>query len=254
MDRYWEWAKNAIDTAPEDIQQKIGEMIAEETVKGFRKGFSEVFSWNGEVHKAIKEHANNTMSKVIEGVRFDEYIPKMETVLTELLNDPALRNAKEILIPFKEMFSDMDIETIKVSELFKAYKKYVEENGDTDGREVITDGDVTYYEYFPVEMEVEPDESRKYSSFEWLTIHFRVDEEEQETLNRDVVVSRWKNSRDEGYTIHNPVSPEIKGLRYMSKFDILLAKIGMAGTRILVDVESDSDDVESDNTPEADWS
>lgn len=139
---------------------------------------------------------------------------------------------------------------IKISDLFKEYKKFVADDMEVEGREVVIE-DNAEYEAMDVHFEFEEEGERSWSSFKYATIDFTVDDEEQQDeLNRTVRLSHWTGDRKAGWEIRTDTNPDIYSLRHMNKFDLLLAKLQRADARIIIDETADEDFVYSDTNPE----
>lgn len=142
------------------------------------------------------------------------------------------------------------ITEMKLTDLFKEYKKFVARNMDTYGRKVEWD-ESPEYEAMTVFFEFEKDRERSWSSFKYATIDFTVDEEEQqEELNRTIRLSKWNGDRKDGWEIRVDTNPNLNSLRNLDAFDLLLLKLQRADVRIIADELSDEDDVYSDTKPE----
>ena len=142
------------------------------------------------------------------------------------------------------------ITEMKLTDLFKEYKKFVARNMDTDGREVEWD-ESPEYEAMTAFFEFEEERERSWSSFKYAAIDFTVDEEEQqEELNRTIRLSRWDGDRKDGWEIRVDTNPNLNSLRNLDEFDLLLLKLQRADVRIIADELSDEDYVYSDTKPE----
>ena len=240
-----------LDAVKESLNDGMVENIIKEKVQeGLKKSIEEAFRW-GDLRKVLDKKIIDFMVPVVESRDMTALIPKLDTILTDICNNTALMDNKKLLENFKELMIEPDGDTINLSVLFTEYKHFVEENVNTYGREVVVE-DKPYYEPIGVSVEVEKDESRRWSSYEDIVLHFAVDEEDQQDdLNRDVAVRRWKNSRFEGYEIDYRTAPEVKGLRYMDNFELLLLRLTRAGIRVLIDIVEDEDFVVPEAEPEA---
>lgn len=209
------------------------------------------FTW-GDTEKAIREKIESLLIPAIERHDMAAFVPKLDAVLTEIVNSTNLAENHKILENFKTLMVEPDKEMITASELFKEYCKFVAAECDTSGREVIADGgDDPYYTPIEAEYEVEENELLKWSGMEHLVLHFRVDEpDQQDALNFDVPISRWKKSRFEGYVIDYKSGVDIQSLQYMSNFECLMNRLKRAMVRVIVDRESGCDSVIPDNQPE----
>ena len=231
----------------------IEETIREKVQDAIKESINDVFRWGSEGRKALDEKVSEILVPAIQRRDLSAFLPKLDTVLTEICNQTALMDNKTILENFRELMIEPEEKTIKVSDLFKAYKDFVADNISTYGREVNTDDQPTY-ESVNVKVEVEKDENRRYSWRESLVLHFSIVDEDgsdEENLNRDIDIWRYKESRIEGYELVYGKAPEVKGLLCMDKFEVLLLRLARADVRILVDTDYDEDYVIPTDIPEA---
>lgn len=178
------------------------------------------------------------------------YIVKLDTLLTEMVNKSVLTDNKNLLENFKFMMEEPQETDIKISDLFKEYKKFVAGDMEVEGREIVIE-DNAEYEAMDVHFEFEEEGERSWSSFKYATIDFTVDDkEQQDELNRTVRLSHWTGDRKAGWEIRTDTNPDIYSLRHMNKFDLLLAKLQRADARIIIDETADEDFVYSDTKPE----
>lgn len=227
----------------------VEKIIKEKITKGFESAIDSAFAF-GKLRDAVKKRIDEVLVPLIESYDMSEYIVKLDTVLTEIVNSTALTDNKRILANFKSLMTEPDMKTITVSELFKEYKKFVAKEMDTDGRDVRVDGGV-YYEPMEVNFEVIEEEDRPWSSFDRAILELSVDEEEQqEKLNRSIRLEHYKNGK-EGWDIYTEFNPDITSLRYLDDFDVYLFKLQRANVKVIVDKKSDWDSVISENEPEA---
>ena len=178
------------------------------------------------------------------------YIVKLDTVLTEIVNKSVLMDNKQMLENFQYLMKEPQITEIKLTDLFKEYKKFVARNMEISGRKVELD-ESPEYEAMTAFFEFEEEGKRNWSSFKYATIDFTVDEEEQqEELNRTIRLSKWDGDRKDGWEIRVDTNPNLNSLRNLDAFDLLLLKLQRADVRIIADELSDEDYVYSDTKPE----
>lgn len=170
--------------------------------------------------------------------------------LTEIVNKSVLMDNKQMLENFQYLMKEPQITEIKLTDLFKEYKKFVARNMEISGREVVWD-ESPEYEAMTAFFEFEEEGKRNWSSFKYATIDFTVDEEEQqEELNRTIRLSKWDGDRKDGWEIRVDTNPNLNSLRNLDAFDLLLLKLQRADVRIIADELSDEDYVYSDTKPE----
>lgn len=228
----------------------IDEIIRDKITDGFRKAIDDSFRF-GELRKAVEKRVKEVLVPYIENYDLQEYVVKLDTVLSDIINSTNLIDNKIILENFSELMKEPEIKTITMSELFKKYKEYVSKNMDTAGR-TIDYSDGVRYEGMEVSFDVEEEEDRAWNCFKYATLKLSVeDEEQQEDLNRTIKIDRYKNSNKEGWDIYPETDPTIKSLRYLNDFDLFLIKLHRADVKLIIDRHSGFDTVYSVNEPEA---
>lgn len=228
----------------------VEEIIRNKIVKGFESAIEDAFRW-GDLEKAIKERVKTVLIPFIETCNMDDYLVKMDTVLSEIVNKSALVDNKKLLTSFEYMMTEPIKKEIKVSELFKEYKKFVERNMDTYDRDVSFETEEPEYDPMDVSFIFEEEEGRSWSNYKYATIDFAVEEEKQQyKLNRTIRLSRYKNDKEDGWEIRMDTNPDIYSLRYMDKFDLFMAKLQRAYVRVLIDNNEDNDYVYAEDKPE----
>ena len=227
----------------------VDKIIRENIIKGFELAIERSFSY-GKLSDAIRKKTDEGLVPFIEKYDMNNYIVKLDTVLSEIVNSTALVENKKILENFKNLMIEPEKKTITVSELFEQYKLYVAKEMDTDGRDVQIE-DTVYYEPMEVSFEVKKEQERSWSCFDRAVLEFSVAEkEQQENLNRTIRLNHYKNGAD-GWDIIAEINPEITSLRYLDDFDILLIKLQRGMVKLIIDEESDWDNVISDDEPQA---
>lgn len=204
----------------------------------------------GKLEKAVKERVEQVLVPFIENYDMSAYIVKLDTVLTEIVNKSNLVDNKQMLENFRCLMKEPQITEIKLTDLFKEYKKFVARNMDTSGRKVEWE-ESPEYEAMTVYFEFEEDLERSWSSFKYATIDFTVDEEEQQDeLNRTIRLSKWNEDKKNGWEVRVDTTPNLYSLRNMEEFDLLLIKLQRADVRLVADELGDEDYVYSDTKPE----
>lgn len=227
----------------------VDKIIRENIINGFKLAIERSFSY-GKLSDAIRKKTDEVLVPFIEKYDMNNYIVKLDTVLSEIVNSTALIENKKILENFKNLMIEPEKKTITVSELFKQYKLYVAKEMDTDGRDVRIE-DTVYYEPMEVSFEIKKEQDRSWSCFDRAVLEFGVTEEEQqENLNRTIRLNHYKNGA-EGWDIIAEINPEITSLRYLDDFDILLIRLSKGMVKLIINEESDWDNVISENEPEA---
>jgi hypothetical protein len=228
----------------------VDKIIRENLTASIKKAIENAFSF-GELSRAIDKKITSILVPFVEQADMNGYIVKLDSVLTEIINGTTLIDNKKLLENFKHLMKEPEEKTITVSRLFKEYKKFVAENMEIDGREI----DTVNEEYVPMPVNVRIDyENTSFSScFNYATLHFNVvdddDEEQEEKLNRNIKLRKYMY--DDEWHIDFDINPiDIKSLRYLPEFDILLTRLDRAFAKLVIDTTREFDDVYSVHKPE----
>lgn len=225
------------------IEQKIEEAI--------KKGLDDVFGYCGDAKKLIEQKLNETMVPVIERHDFNQYLGKLDEVLTSIVNQTSLADNKRILDNFKELMTEPDKKEIKLSEIFERYCKHVADNVNTEDLEACCEDGEPYYEHVTASMEVEHEEKGWFkSNFDDCYVNFTCEEDEE--LNCRIKL--YKGTKEDKWSILNGINGiEINSLRNLSDFEVFLSVIKRSYMEIILDTEYESDDdIEPEEKPE--WS
>ncbi|WAT23471.1 hypothetical protein O0R52_22075 (plasmid) [Bacillus halotolerans] len=228
----------------------VNQIVEEQFVKGVNKSLESLFSSYGDVTRLIEKQLKSVIIPYLENYDYSNYITKLDGVLTEVLKTASLEN-KQLLENFKELMPTKDdIEkTIKVTEIFTQWMKYVAHNVETDDLEVCFDDEPTY-ENVEVTFDVIYDESPSWSSFEYARIVFEC--EHDENMNIEIKISRWKNN--EHWDIDYKATHDISSLRYLDELEILLMKLAQNRTKLILNSDAESDYVRPEQEPEPTFS
>lgn len=227
----------------------VDKIIKEKVCEGFKDAIDSAFQW-GELKDAIEKRVKEVMIPYIEKYDMSDYIIKLDTILSDIVNCTALQDNAKILENFKNLMIEPEEKEVTLTEVFEKYKEYVAENMETAGREVEYDGG-PYYEPIGVIAEIQEDDERSWSSFQYAVLDLAVDEEEQQDkLNFSIRLSRWKSERHKGYNISYDVAQSVSGLRKLSDFEIYILRLVRAGVKLLDDVKEAEDSVIAKAEPE----
>lgn len=189
----------------------------------------------------------------IESYDFSEYLPKLDSVLTEIVNSNFCIGNKKVLENFKNLMIEPEQKEIKLTDLFKAWIKQCERNIDTDDLDIDYDDSVSY-QSVECEMRFELEDKPSWSSTQRAVITF--ENEHDENLNVEIPVSKWiwNSHNEEPYTLSVNKDLTISSLRNLSEFEVLLLRLSRAGTAIIIDKEYDDDYIQPEKQPEASFS
>lgn len=243
----------------EDIKKIADEIMQDGTVekilrekleKGVSEAIDSAFRW-GELKNAIEKRVKEILVPYIESYDMSDYITKLDTVLTDIVNQTSLQDNAAILKNFQELMIEPEKEFVTVAEIFEKYKSYVADNMETTGRSVEYD-DEPYYEPMGVTAEIVKEDDRPWSSFKHAVLELAVDEEDQQdNLNFSIRLSRWDSSYEKkGYSINYDIAPSVRGMGRLNDFEIFILRLARADVRLLDDEQYDNDSVVATNKPE----
>lgn len=237
------------------VVQKLSDGTVEELVKknvesAIKKSLEDTFSWSGSGKKMIDEKVKEVIVPVIERHDFNQYIVKLDSILTEIINNTTLSDNQKILENFKELMKEPEIRVIKLSDIFKKYCEYVAHDVDTDNLEAYCEDGEPYYDPVTANMEVEH-KDRWISSSEYCRVKFSCEEDKE--LNKELRLYRSRDDRNWTISYVMDIFCDINSLRNLSDFDIFLMTLRRAFVDVELDTESEyADDIEPEETPE--WS
>ncbi|WP_280149352.1 hypothetical protein [Bacillus safensis] len=239
--------KNIKDVIAQQLENGIVEnLIAEQLKQGVSKALEDLFaSYGGEARKVIENKLKSVIVPYLETYDYSEYITKLDHVLVETIKEASFDN-RTLLENFKNLMIEEKEKTIKLSDLYENWKEYVAKKVETDGLEVEFD-DGPEYEAVEVRVEVERNEDRSWSIFEHAIILFECEHDKE--MNFEIPISLYK--RDKEWAINYRTSHELKSLRHINDFEILLMRLSQNGVKLDLDIEWENDQVTPDEEPEA---
>lgn len=244
-----------IDCVNEKLNDGTVERLIEEKLeKGISDAISEVFSYGGKAKKALVSKVEETMVPIIEKHDFNQYLVKLDSVLTELVNNTSLMDNQVILENFKQLMKSPvdDFSIVPISRIYDEYQNYVSKHIDTSKLEICHDDEPRYYDA-TTSMEIEKCQRRWFSSDrDEYIVKFTCDEDED--MNCEFKLSNGYS--DERFRIDATTMPmNIQSLSTLSSFEIFIQQLMRAWAEIHLDImESYSDDVEIEAEPEASFS
>lgn len=230
---------------------EVGEIVKEKFMNALENAIENAFRW-GDAKNAIEKKVEEVMVPYIESYDFSEYLPKLDSVLTEIVNSDFCIGNKKVLENFKNLMIEPTQKEIKLTDLFKAWIKQCEKDIDTDGLYIEYD-DAVSYQSVDCEMRFELEDKPSWSSMQRAVITF--ENEHDEKLNVEILVSKWiwDNGKEEPYTLSAYKDLTISSLRYLSEFEVLLLRLSRAGTAIIIDEEYDDGYIQPEKEPEAEF-
>jgi len=224
------------------VDGTIEKLVSEQLEKGVTNALENLFRSYGDVTKIIEEKIKSVMVPYLENYDYSQYLVKLDSVLVEVLKSSALDN-KKLLENFKELMTSEEIpKSIKMSDIFNEWKKYAAKEVDTSE----LDDDCGEYEHLEVRMSCE-DMSSSWSDYEKYMVTFECEQDEK--LNFEFEISRWKKSNNKTFDLHYYDTHDLESLRYLKNFEVYMMKIKQAFCDIELDIEDDSDEVEVEAKP-----
>lgn len=229
------------DPATQDIiKENIQKAIASSIESSFRYG---------DLHNAIEKKIKEILVPYIEDYDISEYLPKLETVLVDIVSSTSLADNKKILENFKELMIEPEKKFISLKEIFDKYCEYMADEVNTDELEVDFSDGVSYQ---PFECTCTCENTTpSWSDTTRYDVEFSSetpanDEDETKfhiTLRRDTY------EKQECYYFGFADETSISNLKHLNKFEVYLLKLARAYVKI-IDVDDYSEDVTPTKEPE----
>ena len=228
---------------------EVTAIVKDKFMKALGSAIEDAFR-RGDAKHAIEDKVKEVMVPYIEQYDFSEYLPKLDSVLTEIVNSDFCIGNKKILENFEKLMLKPEQKEIKLTDLFKAWVKQCEKDIDTDGLDIDYDDGVSY-QSVDCGMRFELEDKPSWSSCQRAVITF--ENEHDEKLNVEIPVSKWiwNNGKEEPYTLSVYKDLMISSLRGLSEFDVLLLRLSRAGTAIIIDKEYYDSCIWPEKEPEA---
>ena len=205
----------------------IEKVIAQQLEKCIESSIKDIFGWGGKVKKVVEEKVESVMIPYIENYDYSKYITKLDSVLVDVLKNTALDN-KRLLQNFQTLMTSEDIpKTIKLTDIFDKWNEYCKEEVDKDDIEMDYDGG-----YINTRFTVE-DVSNDWSSYKTYMVVFEC--EEDENLKFEFSIQAWKPEDNDGFTSNYKNTGNIRSLRNLNDFEILMMRISEGYENIVVD-------------------
>lgn len=224
----------------------VEELVSDAVTKALKSSIEEQLSWRGDARNVIDEKVKEVMTPAIERVSLDDYVVKLDAVLTEIINSTNLVDNKEILGNFKNLMTEPDKDVISLKDVFEKYKEYVSKNVDTSKLEICTDDTPSYQN---VEVRVSTDIRDNIFGGSFCDLVFKCEEDEK--LTKEIHLYESEGNRFSIMRLKSEL--DINSLRYVDEFDILMMRLDRAFCDITDIMEMRDDDVEVEAEPEASW-
>lgn len=244
--------KKAVENAANEVLQNTDftDIIKANVQAAIEKTIKNSFEY-GALSTAINNKIEEYLVPYIESYDFAKLVPKLDNVLTEIVNKTELHDISVTLSHFKQLMTIPENKVMTLDDLFKAYCKYAAQHVETDGRDVIYDSGSPEYEGFDCCVDCN-DISSHHSSYKKISVDFHCNAEFEfyETSSFNIVLSQWKDdAKKDEYDIRFDVQPTLSDLYNLSDFEIFLMTLARARVKI-TNVESLSDFVTPEKEPE----
>lgn len=227
---------------------EIEAIFRDKIKKGFENAIEQAFSWGG-LKNNIADKIKETLVPYIANLDMEAYLPKLDTLLSELVQQTDLSEQSKIIETFGLLMNTEKHQTVTLESLFDKYNDYVAEECDCDDLEISFD-DGPHYEYIITHALVERSRSGFESSFEHALLSFYADD--QETLVVQVPISRWH--KEDFWMLTPATNRLVSDLARSNQFDVLLAALSHQGAHLVIESDELEGEVEPNKEPEADWS
>ncbi|MBD5395630.1 MAG: hypothetical protein HDR71_15525 [Lachnospiraceae bacterium] len=226
---------------------EVKKIVREKFMEALGSAVEDAFRW-GDIKHAIENKVKEVMVPYIEKNDFSAYLPKLDAVLTELVNSDTCMGNKQILENFKSLMTEPEQKEIKVTDLFKAWIKQCNKDINTDDLEINCDDGASYCSV-ECEMSVEELDKPSWSSLQRAVITF--ENEHDEALNIEIPISKWiwNSGKEEPYTISISNDVRISSLRRLNEFQILLLRLERDSTTIIIDTDNYYDEIHPEEEP-----
>ncbi|TCL40026.1 hypothetical protein EV210_101226 [Anaerospora hongkongensis] len=224
----------------------VEKMVEEQLQKGIINALDSLFGRCGVVTKVIEKQITSVMVPYLEKYDYGRYIVKLDGVLVDVLKEVSADN-KTVLQNFKELMLPIDRDSIKASEIFEAWCKYVAKGVATQGLDVICEDSVSY-ESVEVTLAVSYDDEREWSPFQYATLTFECEHDNE--MNFAIRLHHYNRDKENEWSMSYDYIKDIKSLRRVNDFEILLMRLDQAQTKIILDTDSECEDVTPDKEPE----
>ncbi|MGN0331731.1 MAG: hypothetical protein ACI4D9_01685 [Lachnospiraceae bacterium] len=241
------------DAVNEKLNDGTVEKLIEQYIeKAVSQSLDGIFGYSGSGKKMIQSKLDEVMIPVIEKHDFNQYIVKLDAVLTEIINNTNLKDNKRILENFSGLMKEPEKDEIKLSEIFEKYCEHVAGNVDTSNLEAYCEDGDPYYEHITANMEVEHVDKGWFTS-QYDDCYINLSCNEDEDLN--CRISLYKKREENTWNIICGIqeSIDIQSLRGLSDFEVFMYVLKRGFVNIVIDTENEyDDDIEPEEKPE--WS
>ena len=238
--------KTVDDILDNDIVTKTIEDCMRESIQ---KAINRSFEY-GKLGDTLGKRIESVLVPYIETCDISKLNIKLDTVLTDIVNNTTLVDNRKILENFRGLMKEIPEKTISLNDIFEAYCNDMAKNVDTSGMDVTTDGGEPEYEPFMCSYRVE-DISRDSSIYETKLVTLSSEEDRNDIASSEITfeLRRYRGNKIENeYSLSYHECADINSLKYLSDTEVLLLRLTRSHTKITI---PDTTDYEEYITPEA---
>lgn len=226
---------NIKDCIEKELEKGIIEkVIAEQLENCIEKSISDMFGWSGEIKKVVEGKVKSVMIPYLENYDYSKYIVKLDNVLVDVLKSSTLEN-KKLLENFKALMTSEDgTRDIKITDIFDKWTDYCKTKVDREKLDFDCDGAYVTTSFYVEEA------SETWSSYKTYMVRFEC--EEDEDLKFEFSMNAWKPNKDSKFTSTYMKIADIRGLRHLNDFEILMMRVSEGYENIILDSDGDSED------------
>lgn len=217
------------------------ERLAEKWIeKAVSKSLKDIFSYGGKGRELIDEKLSEVIVPTIERNDFNRYLVKLDTVLTEIVNNTSLADNRRLLKNFKGIMKEPDIEEIKLSEIFRKYCGYVAKHVNPFKLNEHIEYGVRCFDCVTAHMDIEHEHDLwRTHDFDRCIVQFTCDEDESLECRMEL----YKQAAEINWCIMGyGRCIDVNSLRRLSEFEVYVQTLKRGFVDVIMDEESDVND------------
>lgn len=222
------------------VADKINEMVT--------RICADQMGYGGAAKKAMEEKISPLIMQAVERCDLSSMVDKITIILNASLRSSDLEEYEKVLDGVRNLFGTNEAvkpvyekRTVKMSDIFKEYQKYLEDVFDKDD---FKENEIEYDEgrYAPIEckMVVSPDEDELFSKRGYV-VELSTDKSDDQKSGDIRFKLRWNYNGTELYVRADLRDLTISDLRYCPAFILYLSCIERGWVRVEVDTEYEDD-------------
>lgn len=245
--------KNTVDSILDNgtVNKVIEDCMRESIQKAINRSFE-----YGKLGDTLGKRIESVLIPYIETCDISKLNIKLDTILTDIVNNTTLADNRKILENFRGLMKEIPEKTISLDDIFEAYCNDMAKNVDTAGMDVTTDGGEPEYEPFMCSYRVE-DISRDSSIYETKLVTLSSEEDRNDIASSEITfeLRRYKGNKIENeYSLGYHECADINSLKYLSDTEVLLLRLTRSHTKITIPDTTDCEEyITPETEPEPTW-